>query len=319
MSQKGKSIAVTGASGTASTAARGPKYRSYEGLRERFWIGAEYDIILAKEEESYLVNKPGCFTLSLDLLEAGFRLSLLEVVRALLNTWGIAPIQLTVNLWRTICVFCIICKLRGVRGSAEVFWAQFSLASSPLSRESVYHTKHRPNRMQINFGKKHSYNKDTEELAAGRDQEAMEDYVEEIVVTSCLVYVNEGVRTPIAEERRPTSPQAPKKRPPLICLKRKSGAIVVSKKAAQPVAEEEAKEAEGEEETRPLSKEGVFSELGLVVVSDHFDESSSDERVGASTPQGPIAGRIDIVAAAKASSTIAAQQTLAVGEAVTAQ
>ncbi|MQL75548.1 hypothetical protein Taro_007917 [Colocasia esculenta] len=89
---------------------------------------------------------------------------------------------------------------------------------------------------------------DAEELAAGRDQEAMENYAEQIAVTSYLVYVNEGVRTPIAEERRPTSPQAPEKRPPLIRLKSKSGAKVVSKKAAQPVAEEEAKEAEEEEE-----------------------------------------------------------------------
>ncbi|MQM02585.1 hypothetical protein Taro_035352 [Colocasia esculenta] len=146
-----------------------------------------------------------------------------------------------------------------------------------------------------------------------------------IAVTSCLVYVNEGVCTPIAEEWRPTSPQAPKKRPPLIHLKKKFGAKVVSKKAAHPVAKEEAEEAEGEEEAlgcdreRPLSKEGVFSELGLVVVSDHSDESSSEERVGASVSQGPIAGRTDAVAAAEASNTIAAEQTVAAGEAVTAQ
>ncbi|MQL78130.1 hypothetical protein Taro_010561 [Colocasia esculenta] len=292
MSQKGKSVAVTGVSGTTPTAARGPKYRSYEGLCEWFWIGTEYDIIMAKEEESYLVNKPGCFTLSLDLLEAGFRLPLPQVARALLNTWGIAPIQLTPNSWRTICIFCIICRLRGVLSSAKVFREQFSLASSSLFGKSVYYTKHRSNRMRINFGKKHSNNKgwmhriffdearasdslnlasvrnaedfltkfqlvqhglsrpwDAEELAVGRDQDAMENYAEQIVVTSCLVYVNEGVRTLIAEEWHPTSPQAPEKRPPLICLKRKSGAKVVSKKAAQPVAEEEAEEAEEEEET----------------------------------------------------------------------
>ncbi|MQL92518.1 hypothetical protein Taro_025143 [Colocasia esculenta] len=363
------------------TVARGTKYCSYEGLHERFRIGDEYDIVLAKEEESYLVNKVGCLVLSLELLEAGFWLPLLEVARALLNTWGVAPIQLTPNSWRTICVFCIVCKLRGVRGSAEVFREQFSLASSPLSGESVYYTKHRPNRVQIHFGKKHSNNKgwmhciffvgrredapewgfptrdearasdslnlafvrnvedyltefqlvqhglsrpwDAEELAAGRDQEAMENYAEQIAVTSYLVYVNEGVRTPVAEERRPTSPQAPKKRPSLIRLKRKSGAKVVSKKATQPVAEEEAEEAEEEEEAviemRPLSKKGVFSELGLVVVNDQSDESSSEERVGASTPQGPIVGRTEAVAAAGASNTVAAEQTVAAGEAVTAQ
>ncbi|MQL70584.1 hypothetical protein Taro_002896 [Colocasia esculenta] len=370
MSQKGKSVAVSRVSGTAPTAARGPKYRSYEGLRERFRIGNEYDIVLAKEEESYLVNKPGCLILSLDLLEVGFRLPLPEVARALLNTWGVAPIQLTPNSWRTICVFCIVCKLRGVRGLAEVFREQFTLASSPLSRESIYYTNHHLNRMQIHFGKKHSNNKgwmhriffvghredapewgfptrvrtprkdsypfliqdkarasdslnlasvrntedyltefqlvqhglsrpwDTEELATGRDQKAMENYVEQIAMTSCL---------------------------------RKSGAKVVSKKAAQPVAEEEAEEVEEEEEvveqlrpqavieTRPLSKEGIFSELGLVVVSDQSDESSSEERVGASMSQGPIAGRTKAVAAAGASSTVAAEQTVAAGEAVTAQ
>ncbi|MQL69029.1 hypothetical protein Taro_001315 [Colocasia esculenta] len=126
----------------------------------------------------------------------------------------------------------------------------------------------------------------------------MENYAEQIAVTSCLVYVNEGVRTPIAEERCPTSPQALEKRPPLIRLKRKSGAKVVSKKVAQPVAEEEAEEAEEEEES---------------------DESSSEERVGASTPQGPISGRTKVVAAAGASSTIAVEETVAAGEAVTAQ
>ncbi|MQL99186.1 hypothetical protein Taro_031903, partial [Colocasia esculenta] len=159
----------------------------------------------------------------------------------------------------------------------------------------------------------------------------MENYAEQIAVTSCLVFVNEDAPATIAKEQRPTSPQAPKKRPPSIHLKRKSGAKVASKKAAQPVAEEEAKEAEEEEEvaeqtrpqaiieTRPLSKEGVFSELGLVVVSDQSDESSSEERVGASMPQGPIAGRTEVVAAAGASSTIAVEQTVAEGKAITAQ
>ncbi|MQM14938.1 hypothetical protein Taro_047874 [Colocasia esculenta] len=172
---------------------------------------------------------------------------------------------------------------------------------------------------------------DAEELAAGRDHEAMENYAEQIAVTSCLVYVNEGVHTPIAEGWHPTSPQAPEKRPLLICLKRKSRVKVVSKKATQPVAEEEAEEAEEEEEMveqsrpqaviemRPLSKEGVFSELGLVVVSDQSDESSSEERVGASTPQGPIVGRTEAVAAAGASNTVAVEQTVAAGEVVTAQ
>ncbi|MQL78857.1 hypothetical protein Taro_011286, partial [Colocasia esculenta] len=159
----------------------------------------------------------------------------------------------------------------------------------------------------------------------------MENYVEQIAVTPFLVYVNEGVRTPVTEERRPTSPQASKKRPPLICLKGKSGAKVVSKKAAQPVAVEEAEEAEEEEEMveqvspkttmemRSLSRKGMFSELGLVVVSDQSDEGSSEERVGASMPQGPIVGRTEAVAAAGASSTIAVEQTVAVGEVVTAQ
>ncbi|MQL95663.1 hypothetical protein Taro_028331 [Colocasia esculenta] len=305
MSQKGKSVAVARVSGTTLTAARGPKYRSYEGLRERFRIGDEYDIVLAKEEESYMVNKPGCLILSLDLLEVGFRLPLPE----------------------TICVFYIVCKLRGVQGSAEVFRAQFSLASSPLSGESVYYTKHHPNRMQIHFGKKHSNNKDApewgfptrvwtprkdsypfliqdeatasdnlnlasvrnaedylmefqlvqhdaEELAAGRDQEAMENYAEQIAMTPCLVYVNEGVRTPIAEERRPTSPQASEKRPPLIRLKRKSGAKVVSKKC-----------------------------------------STACGRRG----RGGRGGRTEAVAAAGASSTVAAEQTEAACEAVAAQ
>ncbi|MQL98780.1 hypothetical protein Taro_031489 [Colocasia esculenta] len=94
---------------------------------------------------------------------------------------------------------------------------------------------------------------DTEELATGRDQEAMENYVEQIA--------------------------------------RKSRAKVVSKKAAQPVAEEDAEEAKEEEE----------------------------ERVGASTPQGPIVGRTEAVATVGASSTVAAEQTVAAREAVTAQ
>ncbi|MQL98527.1 hypothetical protein Taro_031239 [Colocasia esculenta] len=116
----------------------------------------------------------------------------------------------------------------------------------------------------------------------------MENYVEQIAVTPGLVYVNEGVCTPVSEERRPTSPQASEKRPPLIRLKRKSGAKVLLKKAAQPAAVEEAEEGE-------------------------------EERVGAYTPQGPIAGRIEAVAADGASSTVAAEQTVAAGDAVTAQ
>ncbi|MQM02009.1 hypothetical protein Taro_034767 [Colocasia esculenta] len=141
----------------------------------------------------------------------------------------------------------------------------------------------------------------------------MENYAELITMTSHLVYTNEDAPAIISED-----PQAPVKRPPKIHLKRKSREKVTSKKAAQPMAEEEAEKAEEEEEveqsrpqavieTRPLSKEGVLSELALVVVSDQSDEGSSEERVGASTLQGPIAGRTEVVAAAGASSSVAAE------------
>ncbi|MQL77854.1 hypothetical protein Taro_010300, partial [Colocasia esculenta] len=85
--RKEKEVTVASASATMSAVSRGPKYHFFRGLRERFRIGGEYGIIFAKEEESYLVKKPGCIAPSLDLLEVGFRLSLPEVVKALLNIW----------------------------------------------------------------------------------------------------------------------------------------------------------------------------------------------------------------------------------------
>ncbi|MQM08156.1 hypothetical protein Taro_041008 [Colocasia esculenta] len=149
MAQKGKEIVE--ASGMPPVAAKAAKYRSFEGLRERFRIGEEYDIILMREDESYLTLKPGCFVLSLDLLEAGLRLPMPEIAKELLRSWKVAPIQLTPNSWRTIFVFCIICRKKKIEATAEIFRNHFSLACSPQSGMGIVYVKHRTNRMRINF------------------------------------------------------------------------------------------------------------------------------------------------------------------------
>ncbi|MQM08221.1 hypothetical protein Taro_041073 [Colocasia esculenta] len=157
MASRGK--AVAGASGVSVAAASGPRYRHYSGLRERFRIGDEYEIIDAKEGESFLVNKPGCLLLYVDHLEAGFRLPLSEVAKALLNCWGVSPIQLTPNTWRYICIFGVICKLKEIRGSADVFRAHFKLSASRASGVDIYYAKHRTDRMHIRLSNKYSNNK----------------------------------------------------------------------------------------------------------------------------------------------------------------
>ncbi|MQM04084.1 hypothetical protein Taro_036873 [Colocasia esculenta] len=157
MAQKGKEIIE--ASGMPPVAAKAAKYRSFEGLRERFRIGEEYEIVLMREDESHLTLKPGCFVLSLDLLEAGLRLPMLEIAKELLRSWNVAPIQLTPNSWRTIFVFCIICRKRKIEATVEIFRNHFSLACSPQSGMRIVYVKHRTNRMQINFSPRLSNNK----------------------------------------------------------------------------------------------------------------------------------------------------------------
>ncbi|MQM17301.1 hypothetical protein Taro_050270 [Colocasia esculenta] len=120
MAHKGKAAVVAEVSGVTPAGARGSRYCHYEGLRECFRIGEEYEIVMAKGEELHLVNKPGCFALSVDHMESGFRLPLPEV--------------------------------------AKGFWAQFSLTASPTGA-NVCFTKHRADRMQINLSKKDSNNK----------------------------------------------------------------------------------------------------------------------------------------------------------------
>ncbi|MQL69854.1 hypothetical protein Taro_002175 [Colocasia esculenta] len=102
----------------------------------------------------YLMDKPECFTLSLDILEVGFRLA-----RDMLNAWKITPIQLTPNSWRTIGVFYIMCQKKGVQVTANLFRNHFSLASSPQSGNAVMYTKHQTNKMQIHFSECHYNNK----------------------------------------------------------------------------------------------------------------------------------------------------------------
>ncbi|MQL97611.1 hypothetical protein Taro_030307 [Colocasia esculenta] len=157
MAPKGKEIAE--ASGMPTVGAKAARYRSFEGLRERFRIGEEYDIVLMREDESYLTTRPGCFVLSLDLLEAGLRLPMPEIAKELLRSWKVAPIQLTPNSWRTIFVFCIICKKRKIEATAEIFRNHFSLACSPQSGMGIVYVKHRTNRMRINFSPRLSNNK----------------------------------------------------------------------------------------------------------------------------------------------------------------
>ncbi|MQM18969.1 hypothetical protein Taro_051966 [Colocasia esculenta] len=157
MAQKGKEIVE--ASGMPPAAAKAAKYRCFEGLRERFWIGEEYDIVLMREDESHLTLRPGCFVLSLDLLEAGLRLPMPEIAKELLRSWKVAPIQLTPNSWKTIFVFCIICRKRKIEATAEIFRNHFSLACSPQSGMGIVYVKHRTNRMRINFSPRLSNNK----------------------------------------------------------------------------------------------------------------------------------------------------------------
>ncbi|MQL85391.1 hypothetical protein Taro_017902 [Colocasia esculenta] len=323
MASRGK--AVAGASGVTVTASSGPRYRHYNGLRERFRIGDEYEIIDAKEGESFLVNKPGCLLLSVDHLEAGFRLPLPEVAKALLNCWGVSPIQLTPNTWRYICIFGVICKIKEIRGSADVFRAHFKLSASQASGADIYYAKHRTDRMHIGLSNKYSNNKGwmdrlffvrhrggaewgfptvirtalkdsfpkliqdearasdrllragvrngegyvTEfllvkyglskqwtaaELEAGRDQEANEDFVEQIPVLAHMVYEDDDVAAvvrvpsavrvgaavttalvaPLATEERPAKARAPEKGPGRIRLKKKATKEVVSDGARTP-------------------------------------------------------------------------------------
>ncbi|MQL76817.1 hypothetical protein Taro_009217 [Colocasia esculenta] len=157
MAQKGKEIA--GTSGTPPVKTKAVKLWSFEGLRERFRIGERYDIVLMREHESYLTTRPGCFVLSLDLLEAGLRLPMPEIAKELLRSWKVAPIQLTPNSWRSIFIFCIICKKRGIEATAEIFLSHFSLAWSPQSGMGIVYVKHRTNRMRINFSPRLSNNK----------------------------------------------------------------------------------------------------------------------------------------------------------------
>ncbi|MQL81970.1 hypothetical protein Taro_014435 [Colocasia esculenta] len=157
MAQKGKKIVE--ASGMLPVAAKVAKYRSFEGLRERFPIGEEYDIVLMREDESYLTLKPGCFVLSLDLLEAGLRLPMPEIAKELLWSWKVTPIQLTPNSWRTIFVFCIICRKKKIEATADIFRNHFILACSPQSGMGIVYMKHRTNRMRVNFSPRLSNNK----------------------------------------------------------------------------------------------------------------------------------------------------------------
>ncbi|MQM03303.1 hypothetical protein Taro_036082 [Colocasia esculenta] len=157
MAQKGKEIVE--AIGMPPVGAKAARYRSFEGLRERFQIGEEYDIVLMREDESYLTTRPGCFVLSLDLLEAGLRLPMPEIAKELLRSWKVAPIQLTPNSWKTIFVFCIICKKGKIEATAEIFRNHFSLACSPQSGMGIVYVKHRTNRMRINFSPRLSNNK----------------------------------------------------------------------------------------------------------------------------------------------------------------
>ncbi|MQM22678.1 hypothetical protein Taro_055733 [Colocasia esculenta] len=157
MARKGKEVVE--ASGMPPVAAKAAKYRSFEGLRERFRIGEEYEIVLMREDESHLTLKPGCFVLSLDLLEPGLRLPMPEIAKELLRSWKVAPIQLTPNSWRTIFVFCIICREKKIEATAEIFRNHFSLACSPQFGMGIVYVKHRTNRMRVNFSPRLSNNK----------------------------------------------------------------------------------------------------------------------------------------------------------------
>ncbi|MQM20572.1 hypothetical protein Taro_053596 [Colocasia esculenta] len=157
MAQKGKEVVE--ASGMPSAGAKVAKYRSFKGLWERFRIGEEYDIVLMREDESYLTQRPGCFVLSLDLLEAGLRLPVPEIAKELLRSWKVAPIQLTPNSWRTIFVFCAICRKKKIEATSEIFRSHFSPACSPQSGMGIVYVKHCTNRMRVNFSPRLSNNK----------------------------------------------------------------------------------------------------------------------------------------------------------------
>ncbi|MQL71895.1 hypothetical protein Taro_004188 [Colocasia esculenta] len=205
MAQKGKEVVE--ASGMPPAGAKVAKYRSFEGLRECFRIGEEYEIVLMREDESYLTQRPGCFVLSLDLLEAGLRLPVPEIAKELLRSWKVAPIQLTPNSWRTIFVFCVMCRKKKIEATSEIFRSHFSLACSPQSGMGIVYVKHRCsqllNTVSVNHAEgylteyklvkcKLSRAWDDEEIAAGRDQKEMANYAEMIPVSLCSIRLDEG-------------------------------------------------------------------------------------------------------------------------------
>ncbi|MQL72379.1 hypothetical protein Taro_004710 [Colocasia esculenta] len=132
----------------------GPSYRIELGAFQIVNHLVVYEIV-----SHLVVYEVCCLLLSVDHLEAGFRLPLPEVAKALLNTWGVSPIQLTPNTWRYICIFGVVCKLKEIRGSADVFRAHFKLSASRASGADIYYAKHRTDRMHIGLSNKYSNNK----------------------------------------------------------------------------------------------------------------------------------------------------------------
>ncbi|MQM17515.1 hypothetical protein Taro_050486 [Colocasia esculenta] len=165
-----------------------------------------------------------------------------------------------------------------------------------------------------------------EELAAGRDQEDMAAYAEQIAVTSYVTYTGEGA-PPAELKGRPAGARATEKRPLKINLRKEFASL---KRAARQDEESEEEDAapqlqkkkrklvKAAEQARPrvvpelrsAATERMILEMGLggedlVVVSDHSEGGSNEEQMRVQLPQDLAADRAGEAGAAETPSAAA--------------
>ncbi len=100
----------------------------------RYHLPEACNVTLPGPEERMSHPPPGKVAINEDILRAGFRFPLSDLVVQVLRGLRVAPTQLVPNSWRTLTAFQVLCRMHEVPATLNVFWKCYGLNGHPRDR-----------------------------------------------------------------------------------------------------------------------------------------------------------------------------------------
>ena len=120
-------------------------------ILHRFEIPSDIDIIIPHPWQTMYNCPDGCICIHLAAFECGFRVPILEEIRAILVRLDMSPTQLLPNALGLLSVFFVIMKMEGEPCTPDNFLRAFTVSTSPANKHFFCFQPRRGYRMLHSF------------------------------------------------------------------------------------------------------------------------------------------------------------------------